>query len=427
MSFRTRLLIPAGLGMLLAVTGLLLRNEGVLALAVPFLIYTGILLYNTVSRCEANLRVERTLDTYRAEEGRSIHVNLVIENRGPAVAMFGATEVLPSEIAVTEGEAAALAPWPRTAHLEINYTIRAPRGVYVLPGMKVTSWDRFAIVPQRIFFSHTTTFYSLPRIERLEEIRIEPRHTRVYAGIVKANLGGSGLEFFGCREYAPGDNVRWINWRAYARRGRVIVNEYEQERIADITVILDARESVNAHVGTKQTFDYAARAAATTAVHFLQTGNRVGLLIYGDYLDWTYHGYGHLQKERILEALAKAKPAKKAIFEDLRYIPTRLFPPRSQLIIITPLASEDDVEVLGDLYARGYQIILLSPNSLKLEQSTLGLSQYVRLGVRMLSLKRELLLSTLRHTGMGVVDWDIAEPLAAPISWILSLKGRRFP
>lgn len=424
---RSRLLTPLGLGALLCITGLLLRSGEILALAIPLLLYAGILLYNSASSSRIDLSVKRHFDVLRTEEGRSIHGTLILENRGASIALLGCKEVLPYRVEVVDGKAGTLTPCPGNTHLSLNYTIRAPRGVYVFPGVNVFSWNRFSIIPTRIFLPLTTTCYFLPRVEKIEEVKIRPRRTRVYAGAVKANLGGNGLEFFGCREYTFGDDIRHFNWRAYARRGDIIVNEYEQERIADITLILDAREFVNTRIGNQQTFDYAARAAATLANHFLQMGNGVGLLIYGDYLNWTYHGYGHSQQERISETLAKAVPAEKFVFEDLRYIPTRLFPSRSQLVIISPLADEDDVEILGELHARGYRIILLSPNSIKLEQSALGASPAVHLGVRMMVLRRELLLSTLRHMGMDVVDWDITEPLALPIAWVLSRKGRRFP
>jgi uncharacterized protein (DUF58 family) len=423
---RARLLTPLGLGALLGITGLLLRNAEIVTLAIPLLLYAGILLYDSASSPRINLSVERHLDVLRTEEGRSIHGTLILENRGPSIALLGCEEVLPFGVEVVDGETATLTFCPENTQLSLNYTIRAPRGIYVLPGGNVISWNRFAIIPKRTFLPLTTTCSFLPRVEKVEEIKIRPRRTRVYAGAVKANLGGNGLEFFGCREYTLGDDIRHLNWRAYARRGDVIVNEYEQERIADITLILDAREFVNTHIGNQQTFDYAARAAATIASHFLKMGNGVGLLIYGDYLNWTYHGYGRPQQERILEALAKAVPAEKFVFEDLRYIPTRLFPSRSQLVIISPLADEDDVEILGELHARGYRIILVSPNSLALEQPALGANPAVHLGVRVMALRRELLLSTLRHTGMDVVDWDITEPLALPIAWALSRKGRRF-
>ena len=426
MTHRVRLLIPLGLGALLGVTGLFFRNKDILTLAIPLLLYAGILFYNSISSPGIDFRVARRFDVPQTEEEGELHGSLILENRGPAIALLGCEEVLPFGIEVVDGKTTTLVSCPGNARFSLDYTICAPRGVYTFPGVNVLSWNRFAIVPNRTFLPFITSCSFLPRVEKVEEIKIRPRHTRVYAGTIKAHLGGNGLEFFGCRQYTRGDDIRHVNWRAYARADEVIVNEYEQERVSDITLILDAREFVNTYVGDQQILDYAARAAATIAKHFLETGNGVGLLIYGDYLNWIYHGYGHAQQERIFEALAKAIPTQKAAFEDLRYIPTRLFPSRSQLVIISPLGDEDDVEILGELHARGYHIILISPNSLKLEQSIIDDSPSAQVAARVMTLRREFLLSTLRQTGMDVVDWDITQPLAPPIATILSRKGRRF-
>ena len=63
------------------------------------------------------------------------------------------------------------------------------------------------------------------------------------------------MDFFGVREYQPGDSLHAVNWRVSARfsshsgDGResqaLFSNEYEQERVADVGIILDARRHVN--------------------------------------------------------------------------------------------------------------------------------------------------------------------------------------
>jgi len=180
-------------------------------------------------------------------------------------------------------------------------------------------------------------------------------------------------------------------------------------------VILDARQRVNTRIGDTTVFDHAVRAAASLALHFLEQGNYVGLLIYGNYLDWTLPSTGRAQKERILEALARAQTADKSVFEDLRNIPARLFPPRSQLVVISPLADQDDVEILGILRAREYQILLVSPNVLPSKQAERPADETLSLAVRIAQLRRTLLLDTLRRIGVRVIDWNIPEPLMVPL------------
>ena len=64
------------------------------------------------------------------------------------------------------------------------------------------------------------------------------------------------MEFFGIREYEPGDEMRWVNAKITARHTqKVFVNQFEQERAADIGLILDVRKQSDIHVGNDALFE----------------------------------------------------------------------------------------------------------------------------------------------------------------------------
>ena len=113
-------------------------------------------------------------------------------------------------------------------------------------------------------------------------------------------------------------------------------------------------------------FEHSVLAAGSLADALLQQGNRVGLLVYSQYLHWTLPGYGKLQRERILQALAGAAPGASQIFDGLQYLPTRLFPAESQIVLVSPLV-EDDYLTLVQLRARGYQVMVVSPDPVGFE------------------------------------------------------------
>ena len=426
MPWRGKLTVTVAIAVILTAAGLLLREGRVLVLAVPFLLYCGALFYIRLAGPRAQeLSIHRTVDPERIEEGGHVEVALTVENRGDDISMLGLIERLPEGCLTTEGDTALLRPLPAGETLSTTYTLKAPRGIHTFSPAQALVWDRSSFSTTALTLVEESAFFAQPRIEIFDTIPIRPRRTRAFAGVVKANVGGSGLDFFGCREYVPGDDVRRINWRAFAHWNELVINEYEQERIADVTVILDARQRVNTRIGGTAVFDHAVRAAASLALHFLEQGNYVGLLIYGNYLDWTLPSTGRAQKERILEALARAQTADKSVFEDLRNIPARLFPPRSQLVAVSPLADEDDVEILGILRAREYRILLVSPNVLPSKQAERPADQALSLAVRIAQLRRTLLLDTLRRIGVQVIDWDISEPLAVPLHGLVKGGWRR--
>ena len=140
-------------------------------------------------------------------------------------------------------------------------------------------------------------------------------------------------------------------------------------------------------------------------------------------------GYGKLQRERILHALARAVPGESQAFAGI-YIPRSLFPVNSQLVFISPLV-DDDIQPLVNLRALGYALIVVSPNAIRFEAAHLRQSEPVRQAARILSMARQVTLQRLRHAGVQVVDWDTASPfeqvvesaLARPPSFIRAIGG----
>jgi len=427
MEYRERVIAAAGMTTALILVGILIHDGRVLGLAIPYLIYLAWIVLTRPT--EGIVEITREVRPHRAPEGEEIEVVLTAVNQGREIPLFGLEELFPRGVEPADGKASTLAPLPAGGRIELTYRISPPRGEYEFRAVRTRQWGRGGPTARVESVRVESTLLVLPRPEPLADIEIRPRRTLVYAGTVKANIGGAGIDFFGCRNYTPGDDVRRVNWRAYARTGRLVVNEYEQERIADVNVILDARARAYHRFPTGGTFAPAVRAAASLAVYFLDRGNRVGLLIYGDILNWTYPGFGRIQRERILDVLAAAHTADKAVFEDLRYIPTRLFPSRSQLVLVSPLAGEEDVEIIGLLRARGYRVILVSPDPLdQLIAYNTGKTdeESLRLAERIHRLDRHILLDTLARIGVEVVDWKPTEPLARAAEWALSRRGRRF-
>jgi uncharacterized protein (DUF58 family) len=227
------------------------------------------------------------------------------------------------------------------------------------------------------------------------------------------------VEFFGVREFAPGDPPRAINWRATARHPQAtFANEYEQERVADVGIILDGRQRVNQFSGDRSIFDHSVVAAASLADAFLTSGNRVGLLVYGQFVNWTYPNYGRLQRERIFQALARAQTGDSQVFSGM-YIPRSLFPPQSQIVLVSPIHAED-VEALIRLRANGYPLMVISPNPVRFESRFLPPSAEARYAARILRLQRHVTLQRLRHAGIQVVDWDVEQPFEQVVAGALS-------
>lgn len=409
---------------MLVLAGLASLNSGLLVLALPLVLYRGISL---LSRPELpRLEVERRLSATQINPEEPVQVKLTVTNAGlTGLEEVYLEEIMPPSLRVLTGQTRVLTTLRPQESLTLEYTLSGPRGSYELPGLRVVGQDTLGLFTQTTTLSLPDRFLVLPALIRLRRVVVRPAQTRLYAGQIPTRQGGPGVEFFGVREYQTGDLPRWINSRATARHAeRIFINEFRQERMADIGLILDARRQSNVETPAGSLFEHGVQATAALANEFLNGNNRVGLFIYGDKLDWTYPGYGKIQRQRILWALARARVSDSEVFAKLEYLPTRLFAARAQLVFVSPLLF-DDAEVLLHLRARGYQLLIVSPNPVVFEQAELGSGPDVELATRLAQLERDLLLAKLRQAGIRVLDWPVEIPFQQAAHLALGQPGPR--
>ena len=419
-----RYFLPMGIGLAILIVGMLLQNGAFLALAIPPILYSCLSVIFALRLTVPVLHVRRAVSRHRMIEGEEVKITVDIASQFANTGrhFISVIDKLPKGARLVDGENQFLGPFLQGQSVQFVYRVVLPRGKHQFSESIVTAWSRWGFASRMESIPHESTIIAHPKTELLGAISIHPRRTRAFAGPVKANRGGQGLDFFGCRSYVPGDDIRRINWRAYARQDNLIVNEYELERLADVNIIVDARLQAHCQLDEDTTFEYSLRAAGSLASHFLRVGNIVGLLVYGDIVHWVFPGVGKHQERTIFDALASSYAADKEVFEDLRKIPTRLFPAQSQLIFVSPLTDDDDVEVIALLIDQGYSIILVCPHAAAWEADQIGSSPSAHLATRMASLRRSLFLDSLVRTGTRIVNWDITEPLARAIERDLGIS-----
>lgn len=404
---RSLLLSLLTYGLLLA--GIATLQGELIALALPLVTY--LLLGYLQAPEKIDLTATRHLSVERTSPNQNVDVTVSVTNRGPSLEEILLEDSLPAGLTVRSGFSRHLLRLAKGESYTFAYTVSGSRGGYVLEALEARGNDHLAIGSLKVRVEAKGRLFVLPPVTRVRYIAIRPRRTRVYAGTIPARAGGSGTEFFGVREHQPGDPPSSINWRASARyTDTLYANEYQQERVADVGIVLDGRKRTNDFARGHSLFEYSVQAAASLADALLNQGNRVGLLLYASYLGWTFPGYGKIQRERILHALANAKTGESQVFSDLEYIPTRLFPPESQIVFVSPL-SDEDLKPLIQLRAQGYDVLVVSPNPIKFELSYLSSSsRSVDLAGRVLHMERLLLLQKLQRANIHVLDWDVKEP-----------------
>lgn len=416
-----RLRLPSILIYSLVILSFATLQGHLLILAIPFILYLGAGFLHRPETLE--LQASRTLSADRVARGAPIQVKLCITNQGPPLENLLLEDLIPPGLEVIDGECRALTALQSGETIELEYTLSGQRGFYRLPGVRATAREHLGLFSKQIGLELSSQVFILPQLHRLPQVAIRPQRTRVFAGTIPARKGGPGVDFYGVREYQPGDPLRWINHRASARYAQALfVNEFEQERAADVGLILDIRQITNLYANQSSMLEYAIEAAATLADAFLNRGNRVGLFLYGGSIDWTYPGYGKVQRERIMQALSRATLQKSQVFEKLTYLPTRLFPIRSQLVLVSSLRPTDLDDLIG-LRARGYQLLVISPDPVAFEAKILAVAPQLDLAVRVARLERAHLFYHLQQVGIRVFEWQVS----APFHRIARYALRRMP
>lgn len=394
----------------LLLIGLALLDGRFFLLLMPLLVYVGVAMLGMPDAIP--IRAYRDLQSLALQEGDSAIMYLKLINEGAAISVLEVRDqVPPGGLRVVEGFTGLVTALPSGSTAQLAYSLKAARGAYEFQSVVVTVSETLGLFQRAAQLPAYSRLIVMPRARRLRSLPIRPRRTLGFAGPIPSRQSGVGVDFYGVREYQPGDQLRRVNWHVMARRpDRPHTTEFEQERIADVGLILDVRRQIALEMPGASLLEHGVHAAAALAESLLHDGHRVGLLLYGRGIEWVFPGYGRLQRERILRALASAGPGDSQVFASLDFFPARLFPPRSQMIFISPLLGEDH-QMLFRLQAQGYAVFVVSPDPVSFELAYLPTDPLLSLATRMAQLERRLLLQQLRQRGIAVADWPVHQPL----------------
>lgn len=393
------------------IIGVISLKADVLVLSMPLMAY----LFAAILRRPEGIKltVKREIYPEFAPQGTPIAVKVTVLNQGPSIDEVVIQDILPSGIQQLDGKSSTVALLQSGEKVEFEYMIEAQRGDYEAYEVLVQAGDFLRLFESVLVYKTSPRLTVYPHYAKLNRIKIRPAQTHGFAGPIPARQGGAGIDFWGVREYQTGDSQRQINWKLAARSNQdLYVNVFEQERVASVGLIVDARLRTNFVTQSGSLFEHSVRAAAMIAETFLNDGNRVSLLIYGSEMSRVVSGYGKTQQDRILRALSKAAPGLNYALGSLEYLPTQLFPAKSQIVLISSLLPED-IPVILKMRAHGYAVILVSPNPVAYEYA--ASAETGDPAYRLANAERSFVLQQLRQSGVQTVNWLVDQPLDVAI------------
>ncbi len=407
MNSRTLPLVLIAFGLFLA--GLLARRADPIWMALPFLAYLGLGIWQSPSA--GKLRFDATRSVEKNGAGCS-EVKIAVRNLGAETVQLRLMDSLQPGMRLAEGQMQMLAVLRTGEEARMRYAFLSGRGNFTWETIRGVVSDPFGLVETEVQLPAAARIQVQPELKKFRPFPLRPQRTLHTAGSIPARLGGRDTNFWGVREYHPGDPLRRLDWRRTARHpGQFFSKEFEQEEIADIGLILDARQKTDLRMGSESLFEHSASAAASLAEVFLRQGNRVSLLIFGKEIDYLFPGCGKNQLNRILHALSKVAPEADSGYDSFQFVPLHMFSKRSLIMILSPLAHED-WRLFPRLRAYGYQALLISPDPIDYLRRTLPDNRITRLATRLTQVERRLEIGKITQLWIPVVEWRVDQPLA---------------
>jgi uncharacterized protein (DUF58 family) len=366
-----------------------------------------------------DLRATVEVDRDRILEGDEAHLSVAIRS---------ATEIpwlqigwpVSESLRVDDGRDVVGVRLPADTPLTVVTTVVPRRwGVVSLPDPLFRAHDELGFFRYEGSARLGRVLRAYPRPETLRRA-ISAAEVQMFSGNELSRGSGDGTEFADIRPYVPGDRPRHINWRMSSRTGRLHINEMHPERNTDVVIFLDLFSDVRG--GGEGTLDYAVRAAASLAQHYLARRDRVGVVGFGGVLRWLLPAMGPTQVYRIVETLIDAEVVVSHSWRGIDLIPPRTLPPKSLIVALTPLIDGRVVDALLDLRARSFDVVVVEVAAEPFAYS--GAHEAARLAHRLWLLDRAATRLRYRRLGVPIVRWNPGDSLAGPLEEARQFRRR---
>ena len=296
----------------------------------------------------------------------------------------------------------------------------------------------------------------------LEQIkRIDVRARLVVEGFVtgghRSPFNGFAVEFAAHREYAPGDDLRHIDWKVYSKTDRLYIKEYEEETNLQCHILVDCSKSMQygaVQDGAKNRkdgketgwskYDYAATAAASLGFLLQQQQDAIGLILFNNKIVTNLKPKSHpSHMKQIFHELEQTKPADKSDVADPFFRLAANIRKRGLVVLFSDLFLDPDdlAKSLNQFRLRRHEVIVFhvmhnDELTFPFEDNTLfrGLETSAELHTEPKALKKSYLEAVDRYmerikkvcasAGIDHVLMDTSKPVGNVLSSYLNFRAK---
>jgi uncharacterized protein (DUF58 family) len=207
-------------------------------------------------------------------------LNYTVENRSRHAIRVGIVEGAVRTLAYRQDEAIGTIPWRSRATISRD-VLPIARGADELGTLYVWYENELGLLRRRMRVDAPQAIRVFPDLSAVERYgTLHVRNRLIEAGLRRMRLRGLGTEFESLREWTDGDAFRAIDWKATARRGKLMVAQHEVERSQNVMLLLDCGRLMTPRIDAMRKFDYAIASALSLASVAGLASDRVGYVAF---------------------------------------------------------------------------------------------------------------------------------------------------
>ncbi len=312
-------------------------------------------------------------------EGEEVEVKVRVENPTWVPIIYAEfSDHYPELFRLTSGSSVVNGLVPAKGSFTFTYRVKARLGKHAFKGLEAVVKDPLGLFTQRLVLPGSVeeiTVYPKPYPIPKTSFR---RWVTSTLGQSKSGMKGLGNEFMGLREYFPGDDYRFIEWKAFARTRKPHVKTFERESTLHAVFVLDASPAMTYGYLGRTMVEESARLISGLASYLIRRGDWVGLALRGKETRVLPVGRGKAHYYRVLKALSEVAWGVRgsnatlatAIKEAVKALPKRTKVLFMVFTTLDPVAYRDGslqaelkdlIDVGSKLVTQHHKLVVISP------------------------------------------------------------------
>lgn len=200
-------------------------------------------------------------------------------------------------------------------------------------------------------------------IRRIGRLEIRARHIveGFLSGLHRSPYFGQSVEFLQHREYVPGDDLRHVDWKVWAKQDRLYIKQFEEDTNMRCTMLVDVSHSMQYGSGPLNKYEYSATVVASLAYLLLRQQDAVGCVSFDDGIRAkvpVLSKQNHLNS--IIRAMEINKPKEKTdLYAVMREV-AESYPRRGMMILVSDMLGDVEAMLTGLrlLRQRGHDVMV---------------------------------------------------------------------